>query len=145
MRKNKIELDAVARFNRVSMPTNVLLSTLFIVLAVICVIPVVFVAIISFSSNESIQQVGYSFIPNSWSFDSYEYLWRERKSIGQSIFVSIGVTIVGTLTGLFLTATMGYVISRPTFKLKRFFTTLIFIPMLFGTAITYIAYFLFWY
>ncbi len=132
MRKEKVELDAVARFNRISTPANVIFSALFILLAILCVIPVVFVAIISFSSNESIQQVGYSFIPSSWSFDSYRYLWRERGSIGQAVIVSIGVTIIGTITGLFLTATMGYVISRPTFKLKRFFTTLIFIPMLFG-------------
>ena len=132
MRKQKMEMDAVARFNRVTMPTNVMFSLLFVLLALICVIPVVFVAIISLSSNASIQKIGYSFFPMQWSLDAYKYLWRERTSIGQSIFVSLGVTAVGTVVGLFLTATMGYVISRPTFKLKRFFTTLIFIPMLFG-------------
>lgn len=132
MRKKQVDLDAVARFNRISMPANVLFSCLFILLGIICIIPVVFVAIISLSSNQSIQSVGYSFLPNEWSFDSYRYLWRERASIGQAVFVSIGVTLVGTVTGLFLTSTMGYVISRPTFKLKKFFTGLIFIPMLFG-------------
>ncbi len=132
MKKVKRDLDAVARFNRISTPTNTIFSIMFIVLALVCVVPVVFVAIISLSSNASIQRMGYSFIPDEWSVEAYRYLWRERATIGQAFTVSIGVTVVGTVLGLFLTSTMGYVISRPTFLLKRFFTTLIFIPMLFS-------------
>lgn len=132
MSKGKMDIDAVARFNRVSMPTNVIFSIVFIILALICVIPVVFVGIISLSSNASIQKIGYSFVPLSWSLEAYQYLWREQATIGTAFLVSIGITVIGTTVGLFLTATMGYVISRPTFKLRRFFTLLIFIPMLFG-------------
>lgn len=131
MRKQE-ETSAIARFNRIKTPTNVAFSFIFLVLALICIIPVVFVAIISLSSNASIQKVGYSFMPIEWSLDAYTYLWRERQSIGQALMVSVGVTLAGTVLGLFLTSTMGYVISRPTFKLKKFFTILIFIPMLFG-------------
>jgi putative aldouronate transport system permease protein len=126
------ETSAIARFNRIKTPTNVLFSLVFLALALICIIPVVFVAIISLSSNGSIQKVGYSFLPIEWSLDAYSYLWRERQSIGQALLVSVGVTLAGTVVGLFLTSTMGYVISRPTFKLKKFFTIMIFIPMLFG-------------
>ena len=131
MRKTE-EASAIAKFNRIKPTTNMIFSIVFLVLALICIIPVVFVAIISLSSNASIQKVGYSFIPLEWSLDAYGYLWRERQSIGQALMVSFGVTIFGTILGLFLTATMGYVISRPTYKLKRFFTILIFIPMLFS-------------
>ncbi|WP_225446322.1 carbohydrate ABC transporter permease [Paenibacillus rhizovicinus] len=120
------------RFNRVSIPTNIIFTLVFIVLALMCVIPLLFVAIISLSSSESIQKIGYSFFPKQWSFDSYTYLWHERRSIGSAIFVSIFVTVAGTIIGLFLNAAMGYVLSRPTFKLKKFFTIYIFIPMLFG-------------
>jgi putative aldouronate transport system permease protein len=42
------------------------------------------------------------------------------------------VTVAGTGIGLLLNATMGYVLSRPGFRLRRFYTMLIFIPMLFG-------------
>ncbi len=132
MRKQKMDLDAVARFNRIAAPTNFFFSLFFILLALVCVVPLVFVAIISFSSNASIQKIGYSFMPLEWSLDAYKYIWRERSSVGTAFLVSIGITVIGTITGLFLTSTMGYVLSRPTFKLRRFFTMLIFIPMLFG-------------
>jgi len=132
MQTSRRELSAVERFNRISAPTNMIFSALFIILALICVIPVVFVGIISLSSSESIEKVGYSFLPLKWSIDAYSYLWRERISIGSATFVSVFVTVVGTIAGLFLNATMGYVLSRPSFKLKRFFTFFIFIPMLFN-------------
>lgn len=132
MQRSRGELSAVERFNRISVPTNIIFSALFIALALICVIPLVFVGIISLSSSESIEKVGYSFFPPKWSIDAYSYLWRERISIGSAVFVSVFVTVVGTIAGLFLNAAMGYVLSRPTFKLKKFFTIFIFIPMLFN-------------
>jgi len=132
MRTSRREISAVERFNRISVPTNIIFTTLFIVLALLCVIPVVFVAIISLSSNDSIEKIGYSFMPLEWSLDAYAYLWRERVSIGRATFVSVFITVVGTILGLYLNATMGYVLSRPTFRLKKFLTYFIFIPMLFS-------------
>jgi putative aldouronate transport system permease protein len=132
MAQVKTEREGYARFNRISIPSNILFSVLFIILAFLCVIPVVFVAIISLSSDESIQKIGYSFAPLSWSANAYQHLWHERSSVGQSFLVSVFVTVAGTGIGLLLNATMGYVLSRPGFRLRRFYTMLIFIPMLFG-------------
>ncbi|RAP74922.1 carbohydrate ABC transporter permease [Paenibacillus montanisoli] len=132
MQLNRREMSATERFNRISVPTNIIFSAVFILLALISVIPLIFVGIISLTSNESIEKLGYSFFPSQWSFDAYSYLWHERSSIGTATFVSVFVTVVGTIVGLFLNATMGYVLSRPTYKLKKFFTIFIFIPMLFN-------------
>ena len=63
-KKNASNLsDGMLRFNRVRPVTNVALSVLFIAVALVCVLPVVFVAIISFTSEQSIGQCGYSFFP----------------------------------------------------------------------------------
>ncbi len=132
MAKEKKEVDALAKFNRVSKPANAIFSAIFVLLALACVIPLIFVIIISLSSDTSIQQNGYTFFPSSWSTDAYTYLWRSKDSIGRSFLVSISVTVIGTVIGLFLNATMGYVLSRPGYRLKKFYTFLIFIPMLFG-------------
>ncbi len=132
MPKKSASSDAVTRFNRVSMPINMLFSIIFIVLALVAITPAVFVAIISLSTNESIQRIGYSFIPESWTLSAYTYLWRLRGFIGRSFLVSVGVTVVGTVIGLFLNTTMGYVLSRKAYRLRRFFTMMIFIPMLFS-------------
>ena len=121
-----------AALNRVSTPINLLFSLVFIVLALICVVPVLFVLIISLSSNESIQIFGYRFFPAEWSLGAYEYLWVLRDLVGRAFLVSVGVTVVGTLIGLYLNSTMGYVLSRRSYRFRKFMTWLIFIPMLFN-------------
>ena len=55
--------DGLGRFNQIKPLTNILFSALFILLAVMTVLPVIFVFIISISSEASIAQNGYSFFP----------------------------------------------------------------------------------
>jgi putative aldouronate transport system permease protein len=125
-------VDGIERFNRISVPANILFNIVFILVALTCLIPLIFVIIISLSSSASIRAIGYSFFPKEWSFDAYSYLWEMRGYIGRAFMVSIGITVIGTLLGLLLNSTMGYVLSRRGFAYRRFFTILIFIPMLFG-------------
>ncbi len=134
------------RFNSIKPGTNVLYSILFIFLALLCLVPVVFVIIISFSSEASIGKVGYSFTPMEWATDAYQYVWRIRSSAGipvvvQAFLTSIGITFVGTALGVTLIATMGYVLSRKNFRLRGLYTTMIFIPMIFngGLLSTYVV------
>lgn len=120
------------RFNSVSVPSNIIFSIIFIVLGLACVIPTIFVAILSVSSDESIMNVGYSFFPQSLSLNAYGYIWREKAQLGQAFLISLLVTGLGTAIGLTLNATMGYILSRRTYKLRGFLTYVIFIPMLFS-------------
>jgi putative aldouronate transport system permease protein len=138
--RKKVLTSGVERFNRVSLPTNILFSLIFILLALLTVIPLIFVIIVSFSSAESVRKIGYSFVPLEWSLSAYQYLWDLRQIVGRSFMVSIGTTVAGTIIGLFLNSTMGYVLSRRSFALRRHFTLLIFIPMLFsgGLVSTYL-------
>ncbi len=133
--------DGMLRFNRVSPVANVTFSAIFILLAAICVLPVIFVIIISFTSEQSIGQYGYSFFPKEWSISSYEYVWGMRSIVGRAFLNSIGITVVGTCLGVVLTATMGYTLSRRNYKFRNFFTWFIFIPMLFrgGTLASYVV------
>ena len=55
--------DGLTRFNALKPFTNVCFSLLFIILALITFLPVLFVFIISISSEASIAQHGYSFFP----------------------------------------------------------------------------------
>ncbi len=138
--------SGMLRFNAIKPGTNVLYSILFILLALMCVIPVIFVIIISFSSEQSIGQIGYSFIPREWSVTAYEYVATMRNTSGFPIVVraflnSVGLTVVGTCIGLTLISTMGYVLSRRNFKLRGVYTWMIFIPMIFsgGMLSTYVV------
>ena len=46
--------------------------------------------------------------------------------------MSILVTISGTMIGVILTTTMGYVLSRTSYRLNEFLTWIVFIPMIFN-------------
>jgi putative aldouronate transport system permease protein len=120
------------RMNRVKPATNFSFNILFILLAACSILPVIFVFMISVSSEASIRQVGYSFLPVEFSNRAYLFLWNERGMIFNSLFISVAVTCLGTLIGLILNTAMGYSLSRPAFRLKSFYTWVIFIPMLFG-------------
>ena len=89
------------RPNAVSPAVNAVYSALIALCVVICLCPVVFVAIISLSSQPSIDQIGYSFLPLQWTFDAYRSLTDMKNSAGhpsviQAMLTSMGITIVGT-------------------------------------------------
>lgn len=132
MKLNKRKLGGFEKFNRVAPHTNGIISIIFIILAVICIMPVVLVFMVSISSEQSIQQVGYRFWPEEFSLEAYSYLYNSKDSILRSFGISILVTVLGTIVGLILNTTIAYALSRKNFKLKSFFTWVIFIPMLFN-------------
>ena len=137
-KKNKEAAD-VQSFNRISARANILLNIMFLILALICVIPAVLVVSISFSAEQSITDYGYRLIPKIISLDGYGYLLKQGALIIRALGVSLFVTIVGTALGTLLTTLMGYVLSRPDYKLNGFLTMLVFIPMVFngGLVSTY--------
>lgn len=137
---NEIVMDSM-RINKIKRSTNNWFNVLFVILAAIAILPFIFVIIISVSSEESIRLFGYSFFPRSLSGSAYKFLWNEKSTIFNALFISVVVTIGGTLLGLVLTTTMGYVLSRPVFKLKNFYTWVVFIPMIFngGMVASYVV------
>ena len=125
------EAEAGFRLNQIKPATNAIFNVMFVILSFVCIFPFFYVLMISVSSEESIRNVGYALIPQSFSSAAYEFLWNERGMIFQSLFMSILVTVLGTVIGVLLTTTMGYVISRPQFKLRGFLQWVVFIPMIF--------------
>lgn len=121
-----------AAMNQISKPTNVLFNIVFIILSLFCIFPLIFVFSISITSEESIRTNGYQIIPQELSNTAYQFLWNERSMIFHALFMSILVTVLGTLIAVMLTTTMGYVISRRNFKLKPIYKWLVFIPMVFN-------------
>ena len=129
------------QMNRIKPGTNAVFNLVFALLAAAAILPVVFVFMISISSEESIRQVGYSFLPVEFSNKAYLFLWNERGTIFNALLISVLVTCLGMALGILLTTTMGYSLSRPEFKLKQFYTWVIFIPMLFsgGLVASYVV------
>lgn len=132
MGRNKMEENSAARLNMIAGKTNAFFNIIFIITALLCVLPVAFVFMISISSEQSIKMNGYRFIPETFSVDSYAFLFREGQMILHALGISILVTVMGTILGVMLTTLMGYVLSRSDYKLNGFCTMIVFIPMIFN-------------
>ena len=126
--------DTMSRLNRISPVSNFLFNALFLGLALMCFLPIIFIAIISLTDNNVIRTQGYQLwlTAETISADAYTYLWSQRQTILHALWVSVYVTFIGTVIGVALTTVMGYVLSRTEHKLNNFLTILIFIPMVFG-------------
>lgn len=120
------------QMNRISKPMNALFTTVLSVCALLIVLPVALMIIISFSSTDSIQAVGYNFFPQEWSLEGYRYLLKMGDQIVDSYMVTVAYSVLGTILSLIVVATYSYVISRKEFWLERFLTWLLFFTMLFG-------------
>ncbi len=139
----RVSDDSMNRLNRISPTTNFLFNLLFLLLALMCFLPIIFIAIISLTDNNVIRTQGYQLwlTAENISADAYTYLWSQRQTILHSLWVSVYVTVLGTVIGVALTTVMGYVLSRTEHKLNNFLTILIFIPMVFsgGMAASYVV------
>ena len=127
----KIEAEE-CRYNQIKTPTNILFNVILATLSLICVIPFIFVIIISITDEQSLTMNGYRFIPEKLSLYAYEYIISAGENIIRSYGVTILVTITGTIIGLLLTGTYAYALSRKSYAFRKFFTTVITIPMLFS-------------
>lgn len=131
MKSKKYE-TGLDKFNQIHKSTNIVFNIIFILISVICVAPALFVLSVSFSTEKSIQDFGYHLIPKVFSIESYAFLLKQNVVILRALGISLFVTIVGTIIGVLLTTTMGYVLSRPQYRLKGFLTWVVFIPMVFN-------------
>lgn len=121
-----------SEYSMIRKPTNVLFNAIMILLSLISVIPFLFVIIISLTDETALTMNGYRFIPEKWSLHAYNYILESGESILRSYGVTILVTVLGTVIGLFLIGTYAYALSRKTYAYRSFFTKVITIPMLFS-------------
>ena len=75
--------------NRINPGTNVVFNIIFILLSLMCVLPIVLIFIISITDEQSIAQNGYQIIPSMLSASAYTFLWGERGMILQALWNSV--------------------------------------------------------
>ena len=120
------------RLNQISAGTEAIFHVIVGLFAICCIIPFIFVIIISFSAESSIREIGYSFIPNAWSTATYSYAIQRLPQIWRSYFNSIFITVIGTFLSTLMCALYSYALFRPDFKYRVFFTFFSFFTMIFG-------------
>ena len=96
------------------------------------IIPMVLVVIVSFSSERSIADRGFSFFPSEWTTKAYDYIFRTGDQIAQSYMVTILYTVSGTILSLAVMTMFAYVIAQRQFVFRRGLTWYLFFTMLFS-------------
>ena len=121
--------------------TNLIVSVFFGLLSLAVFLPVLLVIIVSFSSEQSVTERGYSLLPTVLSLEAWRYLFRSGSYLLRATFNSFFITAAGTVIGLMLMCPLAYALSRRTFILRRKLMVFLMIPMLFsgGLVSTYMV------
>jgi putative aldouronate transport system permease protein len=111
-----------------------------ILTAVCCIYPFVLVLGSSLQSQNEIMSIGYKAIPKAATLEAYKSIFASPERIIDSYVITIVTSLIVTLAGTWMTATMGYVISRRDYKYRRALSFFIFFTMMFngGLVPTYI-------
>lgn len=127
--------------NRIKPASNVFFSLFALFISVLTLFPLLFVLVISFSSEASIALKGYSFFPTQFSLGAYRYLLDNIDYIGRAFLLSSGITLAGTCISLWLIGTMAFALSQQRFCFCKAYTLLIIIPMFFsgGLVASYVV------
>ena len=114
---------------------NVVIYILLTLIAVIMVIPFIYVIAASFATAAEIQTRPIFFIPDSPTLDAYARIF-DMNDMGTRVFhsllISVCVTAIGTFINLFFTTTMAYGLSRTNLIGKKPLLNMVLFTMVFG-------------
>lgn len=114
---------------------DVIIYALLTLIALIMVIPFVYVIAASFAPESEIQSRPIFLIPNNPTLAAYERIFNMNDMgtrVFQSLFVSVCVTVIGTIINLFFTTTMAYGLSRSNLIGKKPLLNMVLFTMVFG-------------
>lgn len=101
-------------------------------LAVFCIFPFLLVVSSSLTEESAIVENGFQIFPTHFSLEAYRILFEFPTDMLKAYGVTISVTALGTLAGLFLTSMTAYVLARKDFKWRNIFSFFFFFTTLFS-------------
>lgn len=118
--------------NRDKMILSIVGYVTLTILAVFCVFPFILVISSSLSEESTIIEKGFQIFPTAFSTEAYSLLFKYPTEMLKAYGITISVTAIGTLVGLFLTSMTAYVLSRRDFKWRSSFSFFFFFTTLFS-------------
>jgi len=111
---------------------QVILAIILLIYTLFCFLPVLLVFIAAFTDEKYITQNGFSFFPKQLSLVGFNTVLRYGTQLARSYGVTIFITVSGTFLGLLIMSMFAYSISRHDFRLSKFLSVYLLIPMLFN-------------
>ena len=114
---------------------NIITYILVTVFCFVCIMPFWMIIASSFATEESIRRSGFTLWPSDFSTFSYELLFRSPDQMIGAYAVTIGLTLVGTLIGLFIVSMTGYALQRRDFPYRNGIMFYIYFTSLFSAGL----------
>lgn len=108
------------------------LAFILLLYTVVCFLPVWLVFVAAFTDEKTIARNGFAFWPEKWSLNGVNAVLKYGDKLVSSYGVTIFVTVTGTFLGLLVMSMFAYSISRKDFRLSKFLSVYLLIPMLFN-------------
>ena len=119
-----------------------ILGILLFLYTLICALPIILVFISAFTDEKTIATNGFSYFPAKWSIEGFNCVLKYGKQLAVSYGVTIFITIFGTALGLLCMSMFAFTLSRKDFRLRKFLSIYLMIPMIFqgGQLANYIIF-----
>ncbi|GBG11857.1 MULTISPECIES: carbohydrate ABC transporter permease [Paenibacillus] len=109
-------------------------GTVLILVAAVMIIPFIYIVLISFATEQEVLAKSFMLFPTKFSLAGYRYIL-STPILLHSLWVTIGVTVVGTLVNLLMTVLMAYPLARKELYGRRLILLLVTFTMVFSAGI----------
>lgn len=113
---------------------QILANAVMIIWTLAIILPFILLFMSSITDENTLVANGYSFFPKKFSLASYSYIIKSGGQILKAYGVSIGVTVVGTLLNVLLSALMAYPLSVKNLPGRNVMMFFVFFTMLFNAV-----------
>lgn len=119
-----------------------ILGFFLLIYMLFCALPIILVFIAAFTDEKMIATNGFSYVPQKWSLEGFNCVLKYGKQLIVSYGVTIFVTVTGTLLGLLIMSMFAFALSRKDFRLRKFLSIFLMIPMIFqgGQLASYVIF-----
>lgn len=114
---------------KIGLPVNYVFLT---IIGLLCVLPFLYIVMVSISSEKSLGLYGAQLIPKEFSLDAYKFIANYGHRIALAYKNTIFMTFMGTLIGLIVTAGIAYPLSKKNLPFRTPFMMYVLFSMLFG-------------
>lgn len=111
---------------------SIILDIVLILMSLTYLLPIIMMISVSFSSEQSIIDYGFSLFPKEFSTEAYKLALKSPYQIIQSYKVTAGFTVISVVIAMFVQSLMAYPLARKNFVYKKPMIIFLMITMFFN-------------
>ncbi len=111
---------------------KIIIHSVLVLYSLCCIIPILIIISTSLSSETEILKNGYGLLPKGFTLFAYKTILNSPMTLVRAYGVTTLVSSIGVVCGLWLTASLGYILYRKDFKWSRQLSFYVFLTMVFN-------------